>query len=92
MAVVYGGNGKLPEVYSHVTVYDDAGTITLYAGTITGKCKYCDWKYKRRGGFLLSNNFALFWDSGLGQCSIFGFSNNCGQISVLSVVQLSSCY
>ena len=50
MAVVDGGNGKLPEVYPHVTVYDDAGTITLYAGTITVKCKYCDWKCKRRGG------------------------------------------
>ena len=31
MAVADGGNGKLPEVYPHVTVYDDAGTITLYA-------------------------------------------------------------
>ena len=48
MAVVDGGNGKLPELYPHVTVYDDAGTITLYAGTITVKCKYCDWKCKRR--------------------------------------------
>ena len=42
MAVVDGGNGKLPEVYPHVPVYDDAGTITLYACTITVKCKYCD--------------------------------------------------
>ena len=50
MAVVDGGNGKLPEVYPHVTVYDDAGTITLYAGTITGKCKYRDVTGSVRGG------------------------------------------
>ena len=92
MAVVDGGNDKLPEVYPHVTVYDDAGTITLYAGTITVNCQYSDWLCKRREGFCFPKIVLYFWDSGLGQCSIFGFSNNCGQISVLSVVQLSSCY
>ena len=44
MAVVDGGNGKLPEVYPHVTVYDDAGTITRAptrsnASTVTGSVR-----------------------------------------------------
>ena len=48
MVVADGVNGKLPEVYPHVTVYDDAGTIAVYAGTITVNCQYCDWHCKRR--------------------------------------------
>ena len=101
MAVVDGGNGKLPEVYPHVTVYDDAGTITLYAGTITGKCKYCDWKCKRRGGscfpIIVLYFGTLAWVSALFLVSVTTVDKSqCCQLSSCPVVtetgQLTQCW